>query len=100
MKSQHEGQVVARRQPEEEQLIGAQQVRQVGATEGATGAAGAAFLERLGVVEEARVAQVQAALGHPQVPLRAMRAGSTESNMSMPASTASSRSTGEPRPIR
>ena len=89
-----------REQAQAEQLVLVHEVTDVGAGEARAGGAVAAVLERRLVAREAGVADVEPALAVSAVPLRAVRVGSTQSNMSMPASITSRIPSGSPMPMK
>ena len=71
--------------PEAQQLLLVDQVANVGPGEARAGGARAALLERPRIAGEPGVPQVQRPVAVSAEPVRAVRVGRTQSNMSIPA---------------
>jgi hypothetical protein len=83
-----------------ENLADAVEVVQIGARKVPAGVARAGLVKRSRVVLVLGVAMRTSPWRVNRWPLRALRVGSTQSNMSIPSSTAATRSSGVPTPIR
>ena len=93
-------QVVHGRQAVIEQLLGVVEMREIGAAVRRAALARAARLDGARIVAVLGVGDVEPPARMNSWPLRALRVGITQSNMSMPARIPARRSSGVPTPIR
>ena len=88
-------------EPQAEQLLLVDEVADVGARETLARGARAVLVQRARVAGEAGVPEVQPALPRQRaLPVRAVRVGSTQSNMSTPRAITSSMPSGSPMPMK
>ena len=97
---QVEKDIMDRPEPQGEHFSRIEQVPQVRPREVAAGVAGACRIDRRGSRSYCAFLMTTLPKDVKNVPFRAFRVGITQSNMSMPRSTPSTRSSGVPTPIR